>query len=467
MEFALKESIFNFLVLILVISPVLLLIALFKPRLLLARTRLKAFLHYVCLVFVLFIATGIFATPVDIKAEITKNINNAKYYDALVMFNNLSPENKNDGAFVNQTKLLLSKLVPREIALLIEKDYLDEARKYIMESKDLLTEDEMSKFNKKIEKRAKFLVAEKNKKSDMEIAKNNTLIHNETIANKSTADTEADTEIEEETEAASDIFDEDVVDNSNQLTGVNDNGTYPQWKVLALVKISNGSGESLSNLSNTNEWVLLKSDLKPQYTKEHYCVVTEKLKLLEDRRVYSDSSKIGYEKNVIAKNIKSKIILPVCAFSEGKWVDDLTKEPIKKSGDVYFDYIVPLKELFKSGMDKWTASDVVSFYQSQNLILISSGVWDDRNDSDLDSWIPEDEYDACDYIKKYAKLKIDHGFSFSDDDMDIIDDFQREDVEGKNGRSTECFINYVYHKGIISGNFIGKGELSSEVKVRN
>lgn len=71
------------------------------------------------------------------------------------------------------------------------------------------------------------------------------------------------------------------------------------------------------------------------------------------------------------------------------------------------------------------------------------------------------------YIKKYTKLKIDHGFSFSDDDMGIIDDFQREDVEGKNGRSTECFINYVYHKGIISGNFIGKGELSSEVKVRD
>lgn len=457
----------------LVISPVLLLIALFKPRLLLARTRLKVFLHYICLVFVLFISIGVFHTPVDIKTEITKNIKNAKYYDALVMFGNLSPENKKDDTFVNQTKLVLSKMVPHDISLLIEKNQFDKARSYILESKGLLSEAELSKLNKRIKKLEKDLAAKIKKKSDMEIAKGSVSIHKKDIGNKSEteteteAETEAETEVDTEAETTSDVFDEDVVDNNNQLTGVSDDDTYPQWKVLAIVKISNGSGKSLSNLSNTNEWVLVKSGLKPQYTKEHYCVVTEKLKLLEDKRVYSDSSKIGYEKNVIAKDIKSKIILPVCAFSEGKWVDDLTKEPIKKSEEVYFDYIVPLKELFKSGMEKWVASDVVNFVQSHNLILISSDVWDDRHDGDLDSWIPEDEYDACDYINKYAKLKTSLGLSFSDDDMDVIDDFQREDVEGGNGRSTECFINDVYSKGIIFGNLIGKGDIFFDVKVRD
>lgn len=463
MEFSLKESIFNFLVLMLVISPLLLLIALFKPRLLLARTRLKVFLHYVFLVFVLFIATGIFSTPVDIKAEITKNIKNEKYYDALVMFGNLSPENKKDHVFVNQTKLALSKVVPHEVSSLIEGNQFDKARSYILESKGLLGETELSKLNKRIEKLEKDLAAKTKKKADIEIAKNRELSHKEDIDNKSESESESETE----TETTYDVFDEDVVDNNNQLTSISDDNTYPQWKVLALVKISNGSGKSLSNLNDTHEWVLIKSDLQPQYTKEHYCIVTEKLKLLEDKRVYSNGSKIGYEKNVIAKDIKSKMILPVCAFSEGKWVDDLTKEPIKNSGEVYFDYVVPLKELFNSGMDKWSASNVVDFSQSQDLILMSSSVWDDRYDGDLDSWIPEDEYDACDYIKKYANFKMINKLSFSDDDMDVMDDFQREDVENKNGTATECFISSVYGKGIISGNFIGKGDIYSDVKVRD
>lgn len=127
---------------------------------------------------------------------------------------------------------------------------------------------------------------------------------------------------------------------------------------------------------------------------------------------------------------------------------------------------MPLKELFNSGMDKWSASNVVDFNQSQSLILTSSSVWDDRHDGDLDSWIPEDEYDACDYINKYASLKVRNKLSFSDDDMDVMDDFQRKDVESKNGKSSECFINSVYSKGIILGNFIGKGDIYSDVKVR-
>lgn len=139
-----------------------------------------------------------------------------------------------------------------------------------------------------------------------------------------------------------------------------------------------------------------------------------------------------------------------CVVVAGEWRDYYTGSILDSVDVVDYDYIVPLKEVWKSGADKWRAEQRKRFASNHRWIVITRvNIKKDKDEEGIDQWLPDDGYRACKYINSYVAIKLSNSLSFTEDEIDEIDDYHGEKFKDDNGIESLCEISGIYRDGLI------------------
>ena len=143
-----------------------------------------------------------------------------------------------------------------------------------------------------------------------------------------------------------------------------------------------------------------------------------------------------------------------CAIGKGAsgWGNAYKADDKLSLDDIDVDHVVPLKEAWDSGADKWNDNERAVFANDPHVLRITSKTLNrSKSDKGIADWPPLEAYSytrnnypmsgflMCDYLTAYAEIKINYKLSFSTDEIDRI-----EEVKDK------CFVKSVLVKGVIS-----------------
>lgn len=147
-----------------------------------------------------------------------------------------------------------------------------------------------------------------------------------------------------------------------------------------------------------------------------------------------------------------------CRISSGEWVDEYTGVSITNPMEIHVDHVVSLKDAWCSGSEKWNVEKRESFANSVksdmgpgNLVVTSISTNTSKGARSITDWLPENDAYACKLINKYVKVKKHWGLSFTDDQIDVIEDYHLDDVEYPDGEEFECVLSNAYDKGKVYG----------------
>lgn len=139
-----------------------------------------------------------------------------------------------------------------------------------------------------------------------------------------------------------------------------------------------------------------------------------------------------------------------CIIVAGEWRDYYTGSVLTDIKTVDYDYIVPLKEVWDSGANKWSADKRNEFASNHYWIVTThTKIKHDKDGEGIGEWLPDSDYHACNYINGYVLAKIGNKLSFTEDEVDEIEDYHGEEVETDNGSESTCKISSVYQEGLI------------------
>lgn len=147
-----------------------------------------------------------------------------------------------------------------------------------------------------------------------------------------------------------------------------------------------------------------------------------------------------------------------CVFSKGEWRDYYTGELIVTDDEPTVDRVVSFDDAWASGASRFPLSRRMEFaHERGNLVVTSHSNDEDRDDDTIEDWLPDDDYIACDFIRHYMGVKRGWKLSFLEDEVDVIEDFYREEVESEDGRVQTCTFSGVTDHGLIFDSFDESG----------
>lgn len=110
-----------------------------------------------------------------------------------------------------------------------------------------------------------------------------------------------------------------------------------------------------------------------------------------------------------------------CRVVSGMWVDPYTAEIITDSAKADIDHIVPLKEAWLSGADKWTKAKRVQFANDpENLMAVTIGANRSKGHSDPAEWMPPNSAYWPKYLKQWTYLKNKCGLTLDPSEVAAI-----------------------------------------------
>ncbi len=446
------------------VLPLALILGIINPRLNFAKSRPKAIRNVVAvaimnIAIIIFIITA-FEDKVFTKDDIENAIErNGNINSALNAYEHLAKKNE-ESEYIKKAAPKLITRVKSELESFKKNDNYEDGLSLVENAKKLLTDADLSKYRTAFEEMKKAHDITIEKQNTDEQSQNASLTASEPQKDESDSDSDSDSDS---------ISNEKSITESGQLTGIIDNVPSLEWSILGVARLKESEIVDYVELEDENKWRLQTQISILHNSSGDACAMTNKYKILSNKinAIHQENYHWGLSSNVFAYNAKKKLKIPLCVLTDGTWTDEITGEIIKSPDGVRLDYLVPITELIKSGLDKFTADKLYKFVNNNELMVFSSENYERRLEGDLDDWLPDDEVKACALVKGYAKLKYDGHFSFSDNDMDVIDDYHNKDVENDSGFETNCFISSIYSKGIVSGRLFGDGEMRSGVEIRD
>jgi len=95
-----------------------------------------------------------------------------------------------------------------------------------------------------------------------------------------------------------------------------------------------------------------------------------------------------------------------CRIVKGKWYDEYSGQYYTNTSQLDIDHIVPLKEAWESGANKWTQKQREVFANDyDNLIIVSFSLNRQKGSKDPAKWLPPRTEYQCEYIARWKYIK--------------------------------------------------------------
>ena len=112
-----------------------------------------------------------------------------------------------------------------------------------------------------------------------------------------------------------------------------------------------------------------------------------------------------------------------CLVVNGGWQGLYSGEVFTIAGKLDVDHIVPLKEAWLSGADKWTDAVREAFANDpDNLIAVKAGENRSKGARDPAHWLPSDSSYHCIYVAKWLKVKLKYFLEIDEQEQKAIND---------------------------------------------
>jgi hypothetical protein len=109
-----------------------------------------------------------------------------------------------------------------------------------------------------------------------------------------------------------------------------------------------------------------------------------------------------------------------CTISKGIWVSPYTMKTITDKSNIDIDHIVPLKDAWDSGADKWNNQKRYEYANSKQVLIISDSTSNsEKSDNSPDAWMPNKN--KCGYLIKWIDIKDDWNLSVTKQEKTFID----------------------------------------------
>jgi len=114
-----------------------------------------------------------------------------------------------------------------------------------------------------------------------------------------------------------------------------------------------------------------------------------------------------------------------CHVISGKWYDHYTNQYFTNPNDLDVDHVVPLKEVDRSGGNKWSKTKKMQYANDLDdkevLMAVSKSANRSKGDKDPADWLPPNTQYQCEYIKIWQKIKKEWHLSVDQKERDFID----------------------------------------------
>ena len=123
--------------------------------------------------------------------------------------------------------------------------------------------------------------------------------------------------------------------------------------------------------------------------------------------INEDGDCLNTRQEVLQKESLTPPKIENCRVVEGKWYDIYSGEYYTNPSELDIDHIVPLKEAWESGADKWTAEKRKQFANDyDNLIAVDRSLNRQKGAKDPAQWLPPRKEYICEYIIRWIHIKV-------------------------------------------------------------
>lgn len=122
--------------------------------------------------------------------------------------------------------------------------------------------------------------------------------------------------------------------------------------------------------------------------------------------VDEDRDCLNTRQEVLQKDSIKPVEIKNCRVINGKWYDVYSGKYYTNPTELDIDHIVPLKEAYKSGADKWTPKQREAFANDyENLIAVHRTLNRQKGAKDPAQWLPPHKGYICEYITRWVYVK--------------------------------------------------------------
>lgn len=461
-----------------VVIPILWIVSMFKPRLLLAQTRISATKRAavsMVITFVVAIIIGVFSvetkSPEVLYKELTSAVSNEDFRSSANLYHKIiesTADGKHERPDLSQITLAISELARKAITTAIAQGDTEKASAHLKLAGDtFLTAEEKAAFTLQINAQAKMKATLA--QAERELANEERELANDEreVADETSAD---ERRVKEEKRKADEVarakkyltwLDDKDVDNQSIYGVAKLDGDQYKIAFYANGRTDSEFQADINLMQGAPHLLATPYNAAAASESKSYCIL-----LFDSLKLLDNATKLGIDTRFMLRVPNTEKRYQVCKIKAGQWLDALTGKTITDPGDVRHELIVPLPEVEKSGIERMSSTQRREMLKEYT-IVISADTANDRDGGDLDAWVPDDDYYACLYIDQYTTIKMKYDLSFTEDEFDVIDDYHAEDVESDDQREKECFFDAVYEKGLISGRLLGSGDRRARVRIRD
>ena len=139
-----------------------------------------------------------------------------------------------------------------------------------------------------------------------------------------------------------------------------------------------------------------------------------------------DGDCLNTRQEVLQRESLETVEIKNCRVVRGKWYDAYSGQFYTQTSKLDIDHIIPLKEAWESGADKWTAKKRKEFANDyDNLIAVSRSLNRQKGAKDPAEWLPPHTEYICEYIARWIYIKEKYNLK-----MDLK---EKQKVEGMQG----------------------------------
>lgn len=119
-----------------------------------------------------------------------------------------------------------------------------------------------------------------------------------------------------------------------------------------------------------------------------------------------DGDCLNTRQEVLQKESLEPVKIEGCRVIQGKWYGEYGGEYYTNPSELDIDHIVPLKEAYESGADKWTPKKRKQFSNDyENLIAVDRSLNRQKGAKDPAEWLPPRTEYLCEYIERWVYIK--------------------------------------------------------------
>ena len=111
-----------------------------------------------------------------------------------------------------------------------------------------------------------------------------------------------------------------------------------------------------------------------------------------------------------------------CRIVRGLWIDFYTGEWLTSPEEIDIDHLVPLKEIWDSGADIWSADDLHDIANDMNnLVVTSRSMNRSKGAREPHEWSRYSEVvNQCRFLNRWFTFKMDYGLNFDAIELDFL-----------------------------------------------